>query len=692
MSDADIIGKYGKTRGEALIAKKKATVPELSKEERRQAYEKKMQNIANEAVRTTKMSNLKGMSDADIIEKYGKTRGEALIAKKAQNYEKSNEYKKQKDAMIARQKAANKEERKLAYAQKMKNIQKKAVSEIAAETLEDMTNDEIVEEYGKVRADVLIKERNKLKKKKMSEEEEYQKELAAEQERRRIDREKTQKAQEKQRKEFEKEQKHQEEEYEQRMKNFKKREQQSKKDQEKQQREEEEYEQRMKNYRKREQHSKKDQEKQQREKEEYEQRMKNYRKREQQKPKTPMTPMTTIKAGGDQFKMATKITKCSRVMTLEQGSAGTCWFNSLMMILFFSQNARIAVASSIPYIKDKRKDPIIIKIGKILEGYNKTRASEYLYKRLQPKEFLETIRSMYPSQFPTIKRNGKTNMYSGDSLEYMHRMLQFLEIPHLILSRPNLKSGKTEWSHYNYDMYENKLYGDAARKKTGARKNLSTYPKFVDTKNPIFLTIVTEETYDKILTRKIGEAWIKYPTYPVEGLYTSAHAPIIKYNGEKYYLDSMILRNANSAACDSAHAIAGVTCNNDRFLYNGWTIKTVDPGMKKNFQAPLEACPLEPIEWANTTNFCLSKKGCGYDSYISKVETTEKCYSTLRNISLTYIRADYVGERVPSIPKALEKMKQKQIEDGLFNDSRLIEMGILKRDPKTGKVIKSKGY
>jgi hypothetical protein len=617
--------------------KKSPPRKEGTKEERRKAYEKKLKNIANEAARTINVKNLKGMSNADIIKKYGKTRGEALIAKKAQNYEKSNEYKKQKDAMNARQRAADKEERKLAYAQKMKNIQKKAVSEIAAETLEDMTNEEIVDEYGQVRANVLIKERNKLKKKKISEEEKYTKELAAEQKRRDEDRAKSKKDQEKQRKEFEKEQQRQEEEYKKQLKRFE--------------------------------------------------------TGKKQKPKTPLTPVTTLKAGSEQFKMASKITKCSRVLTLEQRDAPTCWFNALMMALFFSQNARIAVASSIPYIKDKRKDPLIVKIGKILEGYNKTRASEYLYKRLQPKEFLETIRSMYPEQFPTLKFGGKLELYRGDAMEYMHRMLQFLEIPHLMLSRQDMRSSRTEWSHYNYDMYENKIFDDAARGKAfGARKNISTYPKFVDTHRPVILTILTDYKHDKRLTEKAGKAWIKYKTYSVEGFYTDTHASKIKYNGETYYLDSMILGSYNSMACESGHAIAGVTCNNDRFLYNGWTINTVDKGMKKNFQAPKEPCPLNPIDWARTTNFCINTKECSFNRFISKLNTKELCFSTRTNIALTYVRADYVGERIPSVPKAIDRMKQKQMEEGIFNNNRLFKMGILKADPRTGKVMKAKGY
>jgi hypothetical protein len=43
--------------------------------------------------------------------------------------------------------------------------------------------------------------------------------------------------------------------------------------------------------------------------------------------------------------------------------------------------------------------------------------------------------------------------------------------------------------------------------------------------------------------------------------------------------------------------------------------------MSKNFQGGKEACPLEPTEWAHTTNFCISAQGCGFDKFVSKIET-----------------------------------------------------------------------
>jgi len=489
----------------------------------------------------------------------------------------------------------------------------------------------------------------------MEEDEEAEREqarLAAEDERRRKDRESQKKSQEKQRKDFEVDQKRIWDEFEQRQK------------QKEQAKVWEEFE-------KRQNQTKKD--------------------------KTPLTPMQEIKfAGGrEKFALGKTITKCSRVLTLDQVNAPTCWFNALMMVLFFSQNTRIAIASSLPYISEKWKFPIVVKISKLLEGYNKTRASKYLYERLQPKEFLETLREHYPQQFPMLTRGDKFKKndyddYDGDSLEYMHRMLQFLEIQHLILSRPSMKSGKTGWSHYNYDLFGNKLWGDdPSQKQFNPRHDLSSYPKFVDTKHPMILTMVIENEYDKLMTERAGTKWKRYPTHPVEGMYSDSHAPIIKYNGMKYYLDSMILSSHNSKACNVAHAIAGVTCNGDRFLYNGWSNKTVDKGLQRPDKLGKEACPLEPTEWAHTTNLCISKT-CGFDKFVSKIETKEVCFSTMRNVSLIYVREDYVGSRIPSIPVAMDRMKQKQTEEGIFDNDRLIKMGMLKKDPRTGKYVVTK--
>jgi len=703
----------------------KKDTKEGTKEERRREYEKKLKNIANEAVRTTNLKNLKGMTNDNIIQVYGKTRGEALIAKKkkAGAEESSTKTVEVKGSLpkgkhvelflengkVSVRKMSDKSVRvkgtvidsrdgksTLSYTEPGKESEKskqktenyKSLSKLddskvidlfkkrvklvkegkikPSETYDEYTFDEMKKMFGGMKSAVgairslypngISLEENKAKslspfsKAMLSNDEDdeeilnadkfveddqkkEQARLDAEDERRRKDRESQKKAQEKQRKDIDAEQKRIWEEFEK-------------------------------------------------------------RQNKKKKLERTLTPMQEIKlaGGAEKFAFAKTITQCSRVLTLDQVNAPTCWFNALMMVLFFSQNTRIAIANSLPYISEKWKFPIVVKISKLLEGYNKERASKYLYERLQPKQFLETLREHYPQQFPMMTRDAKFNKneyddYEGDSLEYMHRMLQFLEIQHLILSRPSMKSGKTEWSHYNYDLFGNKLFGDdPSQKQFNPRRGLAHYPKFVDTHHPVILTLVVENQYDKLMTERAGKQWDRYKTYPVEGMYSDSHAPIIKYNGRKYYLDSMILSSHNSKACNSAHAIAGVTCNGGRFLYNGWTSRTVDKGLRRPDKMSREACPLEPVEWAHTTNFCISKT-CGFDKFVSKMETKEVCFSTMRNVSLIYVREDYVGSRIPSIPVAMDKLKQKQTEEGIFNNDRLIKMGVLKLDPRTRKYV-----
>ncbi|AGE51575.1 hypothetical protein PBCVCviKI_490L [Paramecium bursaria Chlorella virus CviKI] len=596
--------------------------PELTKENRRAAYEKKMKNIANEAVRTVPMKNIKDLSNAEILEQYGKTRGEALIKKRGP---------------YVPVKTESKENRRAAYEKKMKNIANEAVRTIPIKEYINKTNGNIIETYGKTRGEALVakkdEELRKLKAGKMAKEaDKKRKETEQEEEQRRLDEEQVRRRLERERQRV----------------------------------------------------SENDTK--------YKEQKKVY-KTAVKESKEVTTPMREVKAGATTFKFAKGITKCARVMTLDQKNAPTCWFNSLMMVLFFSQNTRVAVASSIQYIKDKRKFHVVEKIGKLLQGYNKTRVDRYMYERLHPKAFLETIRELHPEQFPGITKTGINTTYRGDSIEYLHRMLQFLEIPHLILSRPSIKSGSTEWSQYNYDMYDNKILGDAFHEKVGTRKNSSTYPKFVDTKHPIIISILTDYDNDRALSDKIGSSWVKYKTYPVNGLVSNGYAPEIKYNGYRYYLDSMILGNYNARACESGHAIAGVTCNGGRFMYNGWTRGTVDKGMAKSFKGTgsSEACPLESLDWAVTTNFCISKD-CGFDRFVSKLDTKSLCFSTIKGTCVTYVREDLVGSRIPSVPHMLDKMKQKQTEEGIYNNERLKKMGILKKDPKTGKYVKASGY
>jgi hypothetical protein len=96
---------------------------------------------------------------------------------------------------------------------------------------------------------------------------------------------------------------------------------------------------------------------------------------------------------------------------------------------------------------------------------------------------------------------------------------------------------------------------------------------------------------------------------------------IINYNDSLYHLDSVILCNWNKI--EIVHAIAGITCKENKFVYNGWTRTSMDPSIIDNEITRNIPCELMPYDWNIKTsyNFCLSRKTCIPD--IMKIEGEE---------------------------------------------------------------------
>lgn len=86
-------------------------------------------------------------------------------------------------------------------------------------------------------------------------------------------------------------------------------------------------------------------------------------------------------------------------------------------------------------------------------------------------------------------------------------------------------------------------------------------------------------------------------------------ANTIVYNKEIYDLDSVTLPNLNIVN----HIIAGITCHNKKYVYNGWIIENNSP------------CELMPFDWNvnSETHFCLNPYKCGLQFMKSEMN----CYS-----------------------------------------------------------------
>ena len=94
----------------------------------------------------------------------------------------------------------------------------------------------------------------------------------------------------------------------------------------------------------------------------------------------------------------------------------------------------------------------------------------------------------------------------------------------------------------------------------------------------------------------------------------------VQINNDTFILDSMIFTNYNIRECQAGHSIAGITCNNKRYIYNGWTSQTTDLSMLSadNSMYSNIPCALIPYDWFNPSedlSFCLNSEKCKLDFF-----------------------------------------------------------------------------
>jgi nucleoid DNA-binding protein len=117
----------------------------------------------------------------------------------------------------------------------------------------------------------------------------------------------------------------------------------------------------------------------------------------------------------------------------------------------------------------------------------------------------------------------------------------------------------------------------------------------------------------------------------------------IYYHGVEYNLDSVILSNWNKRK--TGHAIAGITCKKNKYVYNGWTRSSMDPMMARTVITRNIPCELMKYEWniKKHNDFCLNTRTCFPDILKTKKDAkkVDLCFnfSKGRRI-LVYIRKE----------------------------------------------------
>jgi len=331
-------------------------------------------------------------------------------------------------------------------------------------------------------------------------------------------------------------------------------------------------------------------------------------------------------------------TNCDNVISLKQYGP-TCWFNSILMSVLYSEESRKLLLEKCK--KWDKKIAIYKTLTYILKNkYFRTTHihNDYLYfDKIRPEYILKQLYKYNKKRFSYDPVKYKGNGYK--SALYIKSVYKLLGVKVLYLDL-NPKTKKIYYSIYN----NTKLIKIA--------KQVIKFDYVF--KSPLK---VKENIYehDIIIINILDDKYIKKnsyypPHYLIENMFDEFHNlnENVKINNDEYIQDSVLLTNWNKNTYNiGGHSIAGIRCKGEKYVYNGWTRTTIDPNIVKEIISDDKKisipCQLMKYNWdlKNKDSFCLNRKKCILDIMDAK----DLCFSFYEGGRIvTYVKKNKSGE------------------------------------------------
>jgi hypothetical protein len=353
---------------------------------------------------------------------------------------------------------------------------------------------------------------------------------------------------------------------------------------------------------------------------------------------------------------------CNKLLLWSQYGP-TCWFNSVLTVLFHSQYSRDMI---LKLSKDWKDKTTMQKLAEHIVKYKYIQSDSFerdrlFYYKVRPENILDYLHTKYPEY---VKKNaGKSG---SDPNQILNKMYEILNIKCLSFEICN------DYLYYNiYNHYKFVYYPIVEEQSNLINKLNNTH------KNPEVILLKTDNLIDKYyLTEDFKHYNLEDKVNSTNISQLKSLKDTIEYNGNKYILDSIILINHNKAVTD--HAIAGITCNKKKYVYNGWTNNTNDPALKTTDKKTTDIkktniqeyykkvskqipCDLIKFDWyKNKNDFCI--KDCNLPEF-----TNERlCFNFGKGIR-TYI---YIREDLCLKDKDIESDTQKFVKFIIPKDFR----------------------
>ena len=297
----------------------------------------------------------------------------------------------------------------------------------------------------------------------------------------------------------------------------------------------------------------------------------------------------------------------------------TCWFNSMLMALLYSEGLRaIIYKEAVNWIKKahfKENKFLRFIIYMLKFNYSKPEKIRVLFeKRLRTEFLLLTFARTYDPEIKTeIEQMIKRNSYDYYSY-YIIILLARLGINYLDLYYINGELfTDLIYNLMDFNQINSKLHEQSPEVLVVFNSNIYHYQMSND-------RYKTSGNEDK---KKIPEALYSQEQF-------DSLSEIISFNGSLYKLDACLVGNYNKQKTN--HIILGLTYNSQPFVYNGWLFES-----KENFEQQ-QPCKLFEWDWKGelrrddfeNTGFCLSRKEC---EILRELQEDDLCFNFSRKIN-----------------------------------------------------------
>ena len=382
---------------------------------------------------------------------------------------------------------------------------------------------------------------------------------------------------------------------------------------------------------------------------------------------------------------------CNNVVTIPQ-YIGTCWFNVILMSILYSQNSRKLLLYNNNFKNEK--EPIFKILYDILyKNYISPEKAKKYFDIMRPEVILNTLIPDKNIALYLITNGWAHNLFISKFINYIGKTSILFDY-----YNKNFYCGISECMELSYEnnTYVSVIYMDAIRNYIDKLKKTKTNPDYLiinlwdnlgNKQDKIFVQTIIHDTIsslkDKHTLKSVG---LKH-----KGL--NKFDNIITFNGDKYILDSCLLANYNKDIVKSRHAIAGITCKNNRYVYNGWTRATIDPAKNELlFKEGSLPCELMKYNWniKSRNKFCINPL-CKVD-ILKKSPQNNMCFSFNKGKrTLVYVKMNSNYKSIDeNISSSSAKKEIKKCPSGKILKIIKVEKCILKKNSNKLLILKYK--